>query len=256
MSVLRLFAVGTVLHAKHLSRSPLELAIAVIMPVLQATLGVYLIRAGSQPEKLLTAAVGAGLMGVWSSVLFGSGGAVQEQRWQGTLEMLILAPRRAGLVFLPITMSTAAIGVYAMVATLLWCGLLYGVRLDFADPVGFLVATPVFIFSLGAFGLLLAATFVLLRNANALANILEYPVWLLSGMLVPITVLPGWTSPLTELLPTTWGTRAVQASIDGSGVWRPLIICLIVSIAYGAVGAMAMSYVEKRARASATLSLA
>ena len=41
------------------------------------------------------------------------------------------------------------------------------------------------------FGLLLASTFVLLRNANALANTLEYPIWLLSGMLVPITVLPG-----------------------------------------------------------------
>ena len=61
------------------------------------------------------------------------------------------------------------------------------------------------------FGLLLASTFVLLRNANALANTLEYPVWLVSGMLVPITVLPGWTAPIGAVLPTTWAARARRA---------------------------------------------
>ena len=33
------------------------------------------------------------MMGVWSSTLFGSGGAIQWQRWQGTLELLVGAPR-------------------------------------------------------------------------------------------------------------------------------------------------------------------
>ena len=74
-------------------------------------------------------------------------------------------------------------------------GLLYGIPLDFADPVAFAVAVPACIIALGMFGLLLARTFVLLRNANALTNTLEYPIWLVSGMLVPITVLPGLDRP-------------------------------------------------------------
>ena len=32
---------------------------------------------------LLYASLGAGMMGIWSSVLFGSGGLIQWQRWQG-----------------------------------------------------------------------------------------------------------------------------------------------------------------------------
>jgi ABC-2 type transport system permease protein len=248
--------IGTLLHAKHLSRSSLEVTIALLVPVVQATLAVYLFRAGATPHRLLQAAAGAGLMGVWSSVLFGSGGAIQNQRWQGTLEMIMLAPQPPALVILPITLATAVTGTYAMVATLLWGRLLYGIRLDFADPVGFAVAAPGCVLALGMFGMLLASTFVLLRNANALANTLEYPIWLVSGMLVPITVLPGWTGPLAAVLPTTWGARAVREAVSGGPVWPSLGICLAISAACLAFGALALSYVERRARAAATLALA
>ncbi|GAB3159386.1 ABC transporter permease [Micromonospora sonneratiae] len=251
-----MIAVGALLHTKHLSRSTLEITIALLLPVVQATLAVYLFRAGSEPHRLLEAAVGAGLMGVWSSVLFGSGGAIQNQRWQGTLEMIMIAPRPPALVILPITLATALTGTYAMIGTLVWGRLLYGIPLEFAEPLAFLVAVPGCILGLGMFGLLLASTFVLLRNANALTNTLEYPIWLVSGMLVPITVLPGWTSPLAAVLPTTWGARAVREAATGSGpVWPALGICLAISLACLALGIVAMSHVERRARAAATLAL-
>jgi ABC-2 type transport system permease protein len=256
MSTLRLLVVATLLHAKQLSRSPLEVTIALIVPVVQATLAVYLFRSGGEQHRLLEAAVGAGVMGVWSSVLFGSGGAIQNQRWQGTLEMIMLAPRRPVLVILPITIATGVTGTYALLATLAWGRLLYGIRLDFAHPVAFVLAAVVCVVALGMFGLLLAATFVLMRNANALANTLEYPVWLVSGMLVPITVLPGWTVPLAAVLPTTWGARALREATSGGPVWPSVALCLGISVVCLILGGFALTYVERRARAAATLALA
>lgn len=256
MNLLRMIGVGLLLHTKQLSRSSFEIATALIVPVVQATLAVYLFRAGGDPGRLLEAAVGAGLMGVWSSVLFGSGGAIQRQRWQGTLEMIMLAPRPPALMILPITLATAVTGTYAMLATLLWGRLLYGVPLDFAHPLLFLVAVPGCILGLGMFGLLLASTFVLMRNANALTNTLEYPIWLVSGMLVPLTVLPGWTGPIAAVLPTTWGARAVHEAAVGGPVWPSLGICLAISAGCLVAGALMMTYVERRARAAATLALA
>ncbi|MCW3816850.1 ABC transporter permease [Micromonospora sp. DR5-3] len=256
MKLLRMIGVGALLHTKQLSRSPFEIATALIVPVVQATLAVYLFRAGGEPGRLLEAAVGAGLMGVWSSVLFGSGGAIQNQRWQGTLEMIMLAPRPPALMILPITLATAVTGTYAMLATLLWGRLLYGVPLDFAHPLLFLLAVPGCVLGLGMFGLLLAATFVLMRNANALTNTLEYPIWLVSGMLVPLTVLPGWTGPIAAALPTTWGARAVHEAASGGPVWPSLGICLAISLGCLITGALMMTYVERRARAAATLALA
>lgn len=251
-----MIALGSLLHAKQLTRSPFEIAIALIVPVVQATLAVYLFRAASESHRLLEAAVGAGLMGVWSTVLFGSGGAIQNQRWLGTLEMIMLAPRRPVVVVLPITLATALTGTYAMLATLVWGRLLYGIRLDFVHPLAFVVAVPVCIVSLGMFGLLLAATFVLIRNANALANTLEYPVWLVSGMLVPITVLPGWTTPISAVLPTTWAARALRETVHGGPVWPSVGMCLAISALCMVTGAFALTHVERRARVAATLALA
>nr|WP_255644072.1 ABC transporter permease [Actinoplanes polyasparticus] len=256
MNTLRMLAIGTLLHAKQISRSPFEIAIALVVPVVQATLAVYLFRSSGEQHRLLEAAVGAGVMGVWSSVLFGSGGAIQSQRWQGTLEMIMLAPRRPVLVILPITIATGLTGTYALLATLAWGRLLYGIRLDFAHPVAFVVAAVVCVVALGLFGLLLAATFVLMRNANALANTLEYPVWLVSGMLVPITVLPSWTAPIAAVLPTTWGARALREATSGGPVWPSVGICLGISLLCLALGALSLTHVERRARAAATLALA
>ncbi len=255
MSAVRMVAVGTWLHAKQMSRSPLEITISLLVPVVQATLAVYLFRAGHRPQALLSASVGAGLMGVWSSVLFGSGGAIQNQRFQGTLESLMMAPPPPALKILPITLATGLVGVYSMLATLAWGILLFGVRPDFADPIGFLVAAPVCVLALGMFGLLLAATFVLLRNANALANPMDYPIWLVSGMLVPVTALPAWTTPLAAALPTTWGARAVREAVSGGPVWPSIAICLGEGLVAALLGALALTVVERRARVTATLAL-
>ena len=256
MRTLRMLTLGTVAHVKHMSRSPFEVTIALVVPIVQATLAVYLFRAGQEPHRLLEAAVGAGLMGVWSSVLFGSGGAIQNQRWQGTLEMIMLAPRRPVLVILPITVATGLTGTYALLATLAWGRILYGIRLDFVHPYAFVVAAVVCIVALGMFGLLLASTFVLMRNANALTNTLEYPIWLVSGMLVPITVLPAWTGPIAAALPTTWGARALREATTGGPVWPSVAVCLGISVVCLVVGSISLTYVERRARAAATLALA
>jgi ABC-2 type transport system permease protein len=109
---------------------------------------------------------------------------------------------------------------------------------------------------LGMLGLLLASTFVLLPNANALANALDYPVWLLSGVLVAITALPVWAGRVADLLPTTWGARAVRAAISGEGgVWGPVGICLGLGAAAMMLGFVVMDIVERRARRAATLTL-
>jgi len=188
-------------------------------------------------------------------VLFGSGGAVQEQRWTGTLELLVAAPRRLAVKFLPITVASAVFGAYAVLATLVWCVAVFRVDLRIAQPVPFVVAVAGVVAALGMMGLLLASTFVLLPNANALANTLSYPIWLLSGMLVAITALPGWLQGIGVILPTTWGARAVREAAVGGPVWPSLAICLAEGLGCLALGVAQMGRMERRARAAATLAL-
>ncbi|MER8113806.1 ABC transporter permease [Streptomyces sp. NPDC094031] len=251
----RLLAVGVRTHVTYMSRSPLEVAFAVLLPVIYATLATYLFQAGTHPRRLLEAAVGAGLMGIWTSVLFGSGAAVQNQRWLGTLETLVASPTPLALILLPVSVATAVIGTYALVATVLWGVLLFAVPLDFAHPLLFLAALPGCVLSMGMMGLLMASTFVLLRHAHALTNALEAPVWLLSGVLTPMSVLPDWTTPLSAVLPTTWGARALRAATSGGDVLGPLAVGLGLGALYCVVAVVLLGRVEGRARRAATLAL-
>ena len=252
----RIVWVGLVLRVREFSVSRWFILMAVIQPVIFATIAFYLFQEGGRSGTLLYAALGAAMMGIWSSTLFGSGGALQWNRWQGTLELLVGAPPPFIVVLLPLTVATSLTGAYALVATLLWGRLFFGVPLHFANPAAFVVAVPVAILALGLMGLLMASSFVLYRHANALSNLLEYPVWIATGLLFPIALLPGWVRPISWVLAPTWGIRAMRhAALGGGTVWFPILMCTLLGIAYFILAGVFLRIFEKAARARATLSL-
>ncbi len=255
MKVARLVWAGFVFNAKQLTANLFFVMTSVIQPVIFASIAFFLFEAGAREGTLLYVALGAGLMGVWSTVLFASGGAIQWQRWQGTLELLVGAPPRFIVSMVPLTLSTATVGLYSVAATLLWGRLLFGVPLDLEHPLLFAVALAATTVALGLLGLVMASTFVLYRHASAFSNLLEYPVWLVSGLLVPIALLPGWAEPISWTLAPTWGVRAVREAALGGEPLQAIAMCVLLSAAYLALGALSMANFERLARSRATLSL-
>jgi ABC-type polysaccharide/polyol phosphate export permease len=171
--------------------------------------------------------------------------------------VLIATPAPFLLVLVPLTLATASIGLYSIVMTLVWGRIFFGVPLDFAHPLQLAVALPATVVSLGLLGLVLASTFVLYRNANAFSNLLEYPIWLVTGLLVPLSLLPGWVAPLSWLLAPTWGVRAIRdAALGGDGsAWPEIAMCALLGVAYLVLGALFLRNFERLARQRATLSL-
>jgi ABC-type polysaccharide/polyol phosphate export permease len=160
-------------------------------------------------------------------------------------------------VLVPLTLATSSIGLYSIVFTLAWGRLFFGVPLDFVHPVQLAVALPATVASLGLLGLVLASTFVLYRNANAFSNLLEYPIWLITGLLVPLSLLPGWVEPISWLLAPTWGIRAVRDAAlgGGGGAWPEIGMCVLLGLVYLALGSLFLRNFERLARQRATLSL-
>ena len=188
----RLLFVGWVLHFKMLSRSSFNSVLGIVYPLFFATVAFFMYREGS-PHALLYASLGASVMGIWAATSTAAGGALQRERWHGTLELLVAAPAHFSLVMLPVTLAMSTIGVYSMAATLLWGRLVFGIELHIEHLFVFCVAVVVTIVAVGMCGFLLAVTFVRYRTAWALGNLLEYPVWLICGFLVPLSLFPGWS---------------------------------------------------------------
>lgn len=254
-TTLRILWSGVTFHLKGLMVNAFFMMISIVQPVIFASLAFFLFQAGARPGSLLYVALGAGLMGIWSSTLFGSGGSLNHQRWQGTLELSVIAPPPFVQVLGPITLATAAIGLYSVTATLVWGKLFFGVPLHFEHPFWFALALPGTVIALGMLGLVMAASFIRYRHANALANLLEYPVWLVSGLLVPLSLLPSWVTPLSWLLAPTWGVRAVRESALGGDPAFDIFMCFALAVVYAAIGTVLLTWFETLARKEATLAL-
>jgi ABC-2 type transport system permease protein len=243
------------LEVKSMSRSLMFVASILVQPLVFATIAFYLFRDGHRGITLLYAALGAGLMGIWSSTLAGSGGAIARQRNQGTLETLVAAPVRLLWSLLAITLATSTFGVYSLVATLTWGVLLFRMPFHLAHPGWFVLSIPVTVLALGALGLVMAATFVLYRNANTLSNMLEYPISMVSGLLVPVSLLPGWMHPLAWILAPTWGVQALRRSALGGNPATAIVACVGLGALYVLLGWGALAWLERLARKYAALKL-
>jgi ABC-2 type transport system permease protein len=243
------------MQTKYLLSSGFFVLMSTVQPLVLATLAHYLFLAGGRSDALLYAAIGAGMLNVWSTTLIGSGQALTLLRTAGVLELLVAAPVPFAVVLAPMTVATASVGLYALAATLIWGRLVFDIPLPVAHPWALLVALPVTVLGLGMLGMVLASVFVRFRYANALTNLFDYPVWLLSGLLVPTELMPAWLRPLGWALPTSWGVRAIRESLLGGAPLRAAGIGLLLAVGYLGLGLLTIRVFATLARRRATLAL-
>jgi ABC-2 type transport system permease protein len=255
MSSLRLLWVSWLLQLKMILRSPFDGFGNVIYPLFFATVALLAFQAGAGPRSLLYASLGAAVMGMWSSVSTSSSTVMQRERWWGTLELVVTAPRHFALVLLPATLGLATVGIYNMAATLLWGRFVFGIDLSIQHPLLFCLSVVAAVLAFGGLGFLFAVSFVRYRNAWVLGNFFEYPVWLICGFLVPLAILPSWVAPISWVLAPTWGMNAIRESALGGTPLPDLLLCLGLGAGYVVLGIVVTDRVLRAARVSGSLSL-
>jgi ABC-2 type transport system permease protein len=255
MRTTRLLGMGWLVHMKMLTTSAFNGFLGVVYPMFFATVAFFMFRAGDDTKPLLYASLGAAVMGIWGTTSTAAGNAMARERWHGTLELLVAAPAHFALVLLPVTIAMASIGIYSMVATLAWGWLVFGIDVEIGDPLAFALAVPATVVTIGALGFLLAVGFVRFRQAWALGNMLEYPVWLISGFLVPLSLFPGWVRPFSWALAPTWGINAIREAALGGSPYEDIVVSLLLGATYILLGVVLVNRALHAARAKATLAL-
>lgn len=251
----RAFLSGMRIHVLQFTRNAFDISGVVLWPILYASIAYYLLDAKDDPAILLSASLGAAVMAMWSIVVIGSSGSLENQRWLGTLELLVAAPVPFAIALAPITIASGIVGGYSLLSTLAWGTLLFDVPLSIEHPLAFAVGVVGCVVAIGMLGLVTAATFVAYRAAFSLGISLQYPVWIATGLLVPLSVLPDFVGPISWFLAPTWGFRAIQEAALGGSPWGDAAMCLVLSLAYLAIAAACLRVFEQLARSRATLRL-
>jgi ABC-2 type transport system permease protein len=161
---------------------------------------------------VLYAVLGGGIMGMWGNTLRSSGWSISYDRMNGTLEPLMVTPTPLIEVIAGRAIWNALIGLVNAALVFIIAELVFrsGVRLN--DPVLFFIALTLTLLSLSAIGLLLSAFFVFTRSSTVIMQVIELPIYVVSGAMIPLTMLPEWSWPISFALPPSWGVDALQLS--------------------------------------------
>jgi ABC-2 type transport system permease protein len=241
---------------EQLLRARLFLFVGLALPLVFASIAFTMFRASDRAMAPVSIALTAGLMGMWSATLLGAGNTITRLRRWALLEPLVASPASTFSFTVPFAVASATFGVYALAATLAWSAVAFDMPLHVEQPALLVVSVPVTVLSTGLLGLVFSSTFILWPRADGLANLFEYPVWMLSGVLVPVTELPAAARVVSYGLAPTWGVEAVLGAATGEpGALRAVAMCVLLSVVYVGVAAVLLRRFEWLARSSGTLPL-
>ena len=194
-----------ILQLKVQRISDLFLSTGFVQPVLFTimTVGIYMY--GKKPEFGLYAIMGTGLISIWNNNLFTSGDIINWERRSQTLALLMATPTSLALIMLGKSLANSVISIFAMGVAFLTGIVVFHMSPGILHPGAFLLGLLLIIIAMTCMGLVFGSLFILSRRAEDFIIVANYPVYILSGLTLPLTLLPIWTKPLSALLAPTWG---------------------------------------------------
>jgi len=221
---------------RHQMNDSFILFAVLFQPVIIAVLALFMLK-DTGPNAAMFVVVGSGLTGLWSSLLFISGNSISSERWQGTLESLVGVPTPFEVIVFGKNLANVVQSLLSMVVAYLLAALFFGYSLHLDQPLLFLASVLLSVLAFISFGLIIAPIFVMYREVQQWQNAMEYPVYILAGFLFPILLLPGWTTPLSYMLPPYWaaialhGTSTTNAPIQQTlFAWGMMLVFSIIDL--------------------------
>jgi len=196
-----------------------------------------------------------GTIGVvlWQSNLWAGGYAIEAERYEGTINALFLTPASRAAVVLGYSLGSLTVWILPNTVILGLVAYAVHAHARVSDPLAVTVSMVCLILATFALGFAVAGIFILSRRANLLANFFQSPVYLLSGMLVPISSLPHAMRVLAAIFPLSAGMDALRQSllggaglVDVSGDLARLLALSCALFFFGLVMLRRVEHVAKR----------
>jgi len=176
----------------------------------------------------------------------------------GTLEAEVATPAPPWMVLgAPPVYEFAASSLRSAVY-LLGAKLLLGLDLSHVNWLSLVVSVPLIIAAFSGLGLLAAATTMLVRRMNPVSMVIGSLSFFLSGVMYPVSVLPGWLRAVGRFLPLTHALAVLRGALlvgAGPGELRDSLLALLIFAGVLApIGAILFAFALKRARIDGSLS--
>lgn len=240
---------------RQLWRNSFFVQLAVTAPVVFLLVR-FLVARGAGASIDDTAWVDAVTVGLWTTTTTATG-IIGYQRFQGTLEHMMLSPRSPGSVLAPVVVSTALLGTVGLPITLILVTILDGVP-EVASIPALAAGLVLAVVGCMAAATCLAGLFILTRYALVYESVLLTPVLLLSGAVAAHGRMPEWAQWLSWGSPLSGAVRVLHAAV--SGVEQPSVgwwtaASILTSLGYLFAARLILRAALRRAHQDGSLAL-
>ena len=198
------------------------------------------------------------LMTVVQMGLFVASELITRERNGQTLELLVATPAPFFLVLTSRIAVSSLLGLLGFVESWVIARAVFDVSVPI-HHVSLFVAT-LLLTALATTGtaLITAALFCFSRSARTLQSSLAFPLFLIAGVLVPVTFLPEWVQPVSRIIFLYWSAELLRDAMQPASpedVLLRLTAIAALGLGAGAVGASLVHRMLQHLRREGTLGL-
>lgn len=215
-------------------------------------------RAAGTTDYVSFIVVGTVLWMWLNMTLWDMGYFLRNEQMHGTLESTWLCPVWRISIMLGASLTKLATSVLFLGVTVLEFGLLLGIRLVRGNVALLMLIVLLMLPIIYGIGLIFGSLVIRFKEANALVFLVRGIFMVFCGITYPLAVLPAWMQGVAYVLPLTYAIRDIRAAAladAGIAAVAPDLARLAAfAVLLPAIGVIAFSLMERRARRTGTLS--
>jgi ABC-2 type transport system permease protein len=246
---------------KGSNREPEWVVAEMVIPVITLSAYVYMYKMLGAPSQFTSfVVIGGTMIAFWVNVLWNMSAQFYWEKETGTLEIYFVAPISRMAILLGMALGGFVNTTLRAVAIVVAGIFIFQAPIVVSEPLTALLVFFLTIVALYALGMLFASLFMLYgREAWHTANLLQEPVYFLSGSYFPITYLPFIVQLAASFLPLTFGLdgiRRVMVLGEGFGsIWLDVVVLVVFIVILLPLARVALNYMENLGKKEGRLTL-
>jgi ABC-2 type transport system permease protein len=235
------------------------------LPLLQVSAFVFVYRAIQAPPEFTGFVVlGGAMTAYWLNVLWSMAAQFYWEKETGNLELYIIAPTSLMAILLGMAIGGIVFSTVRALAVMALGLLIFRVEVSIVSVPQLLGVFLLTLLALYGLGMLFSSLFLLYgRQASHLSNLLQEPIFLVSGFYFPVRALGFAVALGASVIPITLGLDAMRqllfptmmAHFHFLDVGVELGVLAVLSVAFLWLARRALSYMEELSRRDGRLTI-
>lgn len=160
----------------------------------------------------------------------------------------MVSPKSIYLVLIGKSIAVAIASNASVIISFIWLQIFVGFIWEFFDLVQVIVIILASTFSFSYIGLMIGVFFINFREPEILVQFLTYPIYIISGIAVPIKTFPILIQFISKTIPSYWSQRGLFEIITDKMSITTVIFLLMIGVINLIIGSLILMKVERRAR--------